>query len=109
MKPHDLAKPMKGFTVWLTGLSGTGKTTLGTYLAEAFCERGVQVELLDGDQFRSHISKGLGFSKQDRDTNVRRIGHVCQLLNQHGIVAVVAAIAPYRDTRNEVREMCEGR
>lgn len=104
-----MPKGIKGFTVWLTGLSGAGKTTLATCLAGALREREIPVELLDGDQFRSHLSRGLGFSKEDRDTNVRRIGHVCHLLNYHGIVAVVAAIAPYRDTRKEVREMCAGR
>ncbi|WP_455387802.1 adenylyl-sulfate kinase [Petrachloros mirabilis] len=104
-----MSKGIKGFTIWLTGLSGAGKSTLATCLAGALREREIQVELMDGDQFRSHLSKGLGFSKEDRDTNVRRIGHVCQLLNQHGIVAVVAAIAPYHDTRKEVREMCHGR
>ena len=93
----------------MTGLSGAGKSTLATCLAGVFREREIQVELLDGDLFRSHLSKGLGFSKEDRDTNVRRMGYVCELLNRHGIVAIVAAIAPYRDTRKEVREMCEGR
>jgi adenylylsulfate kinase len=100
---------LRAFTVWLTGLSGAGKTTLATHLSETLRERELQVELLDGDQVRSRFSRGLGFSRQDRDTNVRRIGHVCQLLNRHGIVAIVAAIAPFRDTRNEVREMCAGR
>jgi adenylyl-sulfate kinase len=91
------------FTVWLTGLSGAGKSTIADALCEKLAAAGVPFELLDGDVVRTHLSKGLGFSREDRDTNVRRIGWVCQLLNRHNVAAVVAAISPYRDTRDEVR------
>jgi adenylyl-sulfate kinase len=91
------------FTVWLTGLSGAGKSTIANALCEKLAAAGVPFELLDGDVVRTHLSKGLGFSREDRDTNVRRIGWVCQLLNRHGVAAVVAAISPYRSTRDEVR------
>lgn len=95
--------PHKGFTLWLTGLSGAGKSTLAHRLAREFRERGYRTELLDGDEVRTHLSAGLGFSKQDRDTNVRRIGFVAKLLSRNGVIAITAAISPYRDTRNEVR------
>lgn len=95
--------PHKGFTLWLTGLSGAGKSTLAHRLAREFRERGYRTELLDGDEVRTHLSAGLGFSRQDRDTNVRRIGFVAKLLSRNGVIAITAAISPYRDTRNEVR------
>ena len=95
------------FTVWLTGLSGAGKSTIANALCEKLAAAGVPFELLDGDVVRTHLSKGLGFSREDRDTNVRRIGWVCQLLNRHGVAAVVAAISPYRSTRDEVRATLE--
>ncbi|MCC6739181.1 MAG: adenylyl-sulfate kinase [Planctomycetia bacterium] len=95
--------PHKGFTLWLTGLSGAGKSTLAHRLAREFRERGYRTELLDGDEVRTHLSAGLGFSRQDRDTNVRRIGFVAKLLARNGVIAITAAISPYRDTRNEVR------
>ena len=91
------------FTVWLTGLSGAGKSTIANALCEKLTAAAVPFELLDGDVVRTHLSKGLGFSREDRDTNVRRIGWVCHLLNRHGVAAVVAAISPYRATRDEVR------
>ena len=98
----------KGFTIWFTGLSGAGKSTLAKLVREALAERGItHVELLDGDIVRTQLSKGLGFSKEDRDTNIRRIGWVCQLLMKHGIPNIVAVISPYRDVRNEVRKMVE--
>ncbi len=98
----------KGFTVWFTGLSGSGKTTLSNLLHHRLQEMGItNVEVLDGDVVRTHLSKGLGFSKQDRDTNIRRIGWVAQLLTKHGIPNLVAAISPYREVREEVREMVE--
>ena len=94
-----------GFTVWFTGLSGSGKSTLADLLAPALRERGHKVEVLDGDVVRTNLSKGLGFSKEDRDTNIRRIGFVCDLLTRNGVVAISAAISPYRDIRDEVRGM----
>lgn len=94
----------KGFTVWFTGLSGAGKTTLAQKLVPALKARGHKVELLDGDVVRTNLSKGLGFSKEDRDTNIRRIGFVCNLLSRNGVVAVASAISPYREVRDEVRE-----
>ena len=95
-----------GFTIWFTGLSGAGKTTLSHAVHEALRDRGVlNVEILDGDIVRTHLSKGLGFSKPDRDTNIRRIGWVCQLLTKHGVPNMAAAISPYRDVRKEVRKM----
>ena len=93
----------QGFTLWLTGLSGAGKSTLTGHLARLFQERGYQVELLDGDEVRTHLSKGLTFSKEDRDINVRRIGYVARLLARNGVIALTAAISPYRDVRGEVR------
>ena len=93
----------KGFTLWFTGLSGSGKTTIAGRITERLRALGVGVELLDGDVVRSHLSEGLGFGKQDRDTNVRRIGWVCEMLSRHGIAAVVAAISPYREVRGELK------
>ncbi|WP_119672625.1 adenylyl-sulfate kinase [Deinococcus sp. RM] len=91
-----------GRVVWLTGLSGAGKSTLASALHEELLARGVAVELLDGDAVRENLSKGLGFSKADRDTNVRRIGFVAGLLVRHGVTVLVSAISPYADTRREV-------
>jgi len=93
----------KGFTLWFTGMSGAGKSTLGNLLAEELRQRGHRVEVLDGDEVRTHLSKGLGFSKEDRDTNIRRIGYVARLLSRNGVVVISAAISPYRDVRDEVR------
>ena len=93
----------KGLTIWFTGLSGAGKSTLANLLEEELCARGMKVEVLDGDVIRTHLSKGLGFSKEDRDTNIRRIGWVCQVLSRNGVVAIAAAISPYREIRDEVR------
>lgn len=91
----------KGFTIWFTGLSGSGKTTLSKMLESELRRRGIQrVELLDGDAVRTHLSKGLGFSKEDRDTNIKRIGFVCKLLSRNGTVAIAAAISPYREIRD---------
>ncbi len=95
---------MKGFTLWFTGLSGAGKSTLARECELAFLERGVKVEVLDGDIIRENLSKGLGFSKEDRDTNIRRIGFVCDLLTRNEVVAVAAAISPYKSIRREIRE-----
>jgi 3'-phosphoadenosine 5'-phosphosulfate synthase len=93
----------KGFVVWLTGLSGAGKSTIGQALREELARRGRQAELLDGDEVRTHLSKGLGFSKEDRDTNIRRIGYVARLLARNGGIAITAAISPYREVRNQIR------
>ncbi|HTW63453.1 MAG TPA: adenylyl-sulfate kinase [Bryobacteraceae bacterium] len=93
----------KGFTIWFTGLSGAGKSTLSRMLYQRLCSAGGKVELLDGDVVRTHLSKGLGFSKQDRDENIRRIGFVCELLSRNGVIAIAAAISPYRALREELR------
>ncbi len=98
-----------GFVIWFTGLSGAGKSTLARALEVELRRRGRLVEILDGDVVRTHLSKGLGFSKEDRDTNIRRIGFVCSLLGRNGVVAIAAAISPYALVRQEVREMCAGR
>jgi len=93
----------KGFTLWFTGLSGAGKTTLARLVETELLSRGHKVEVLDGDIIRTNLSKGLGFSKKDRDTNIRRIGFVCNLLTRNDVVAIAAAISPYREVRDEVR------
>jgi adenylyl-sulfate kinase len=93
----------EGFTLWFTGLSGAGKSTLANMIAKELLARGHRVELLDGDEIRTNLSKGLGFSKEDRDTNIRRIGYVAKLLARNGVVAITAAISPYREIRDEVR------
>lgn len=99
---------MKGFTIWFTGLSGAGKTTLSNLVHHRLQDRGItNVEVLDGDVVRTHLSKGLGFSKADRDTNIRRIGWVAQLLTKHRVPNLVSAISPYREVRDEVRAMVE--
>ena len=95
--------PGQGFTLWFTGLSGAGKSTLSHAVGEALRERGRRVERLDGDEVRLRLSRGLGFSKDDRDENVRRIGFVARLLSRNGAVAIAAAISPYRELRDEVR------
>ena len=97
----------KGFTLWFTGLSGSGKSTLTDLLHEEFRRRGYKVEVLDGDIVRTHLSRGLTFSKEDRDINVRRIGFVCDLLSRNGVIAISAAISPYRSVRAECRELIE--
>jgi adenylylsulfate kinase len=93
----------EGFTLWFTGLSGAGKSTLANLVADELKKRGHRVEILDGDEVRTNLSKGLGFSKEDRDTNIRRIGYVCRLLARNGVIAISAAISPYREVRDEVR------
>src|SRR3954468_1156876 len=95
--------PGRGFTLWFTGLSGAGKSTLSQAVADELRVRGHHVERLDGDEIRQRLSHGLGFSKADRDENVRRIGFVARLLSRNGAVAIAAAISPYRDLRDEVR------
>src|SRR5207245_7244368 len=95
------------FTLWFTGLSGAGKSTIANIVAEELKRRGHRVEILDGDEVRTNLSKGLGFSKEDRDTNIRRIGYVCRLLARNGVIAISAAISPYRAVRDEVRRSVE--
>ena len=97
----------QGFTLWLTGLSGAGKTTLTNEIVPQLKARGVKVEVLDGDEVRTNLSKGLGFSKEDRDTNIRRIGYVARLLSRNGVGVIVAAISPYREVRDEIRQDIE--
>ena len=94
----------KGFTLWFTGLSGAGKTTISKIVEEQLRERGSRVEVLDGDVVRENLSKGLGFSKEDRDTNIRRIAFVADLLSRNGVPVITAAISPYREIRDEARE-----
>jgi adenylylsulfate kinase len=94
----------RGFTLWFTGLSGAGKTTISHLVEMELRERGSRVEVLDGDVVRENLSKGLGFSKEDRDTNIRRIGFVADLLSRNGVPVITAAISPYRELRNEARE-----
>jgi ATP sulfurylase/adenylyl-sulfate kinase len=98
----------RGFVVWLTGLSGAGKSTLADRLEEELAALGRHVEVLDGDEVRTHLSQGLGFSKEDRDTNVRRIGYVARLIARSGGVAIAAAISPYRAVRDEIRARTPG-
>ena len=92
-----------GLTVWFTGLSSAGKTTLSRAVCGLLCEAGYKVEILDGDFVRRELSKDLGFSKADRDENIRRIGFVANLLCRHGVMVLVSAISPYRSTRDEIR------
>lgn len=94
----------KGVTVWFTGLSGAGKTTISHALAEWLQEQGIKFEVLDGDIVRQNLTKGLGFSKADRDENIRRIGFVAHLLTRNDVLVLVSAISPYREIRDEVRQ-----
>jgi adenylyl-sulfate kinase len=97
----------KGFVLWFTGLSGSGKSTLARMIEAKLLERGLSAEVLDGDEMRTHLCKGLGFSKEDRDTNIRRIGYVAKLLARNGACAITAAISPYSEIRDEVRKGVE--
>ena len=97
----NLAHP--GLTVWFTGLSGSGKSTLSLAVSEQLAANGYRVQLLDGDEVRTFLSRDLGFSKQDRDENIRRIGYVAELLTKNGVITLVSAISPYRDARDAVR------
>lgn len=102
--PNGTTPEWRGGTVWLTGLSGAGKTTIAQELAEGLRAEGHPVQVLDGDELRAALSAGLGFSKEDRDTNVRRIGYVAELLATHGVTVLVPVIAPYAVSRDAVRE-----
>jgi adenylylsulfate kinase len=93
----------RGAIVWFTGLSGAGKTTVAGGVFDRLAALGVPSEVLDGDVVRQHISRGLGFSREDRDENVRRIGFLADLLARHGVVVLVSAVSPYRAARDEVR------
>ena len=94
----------RGVTLWFTGLSGAGKTTITQDLEKKLREGGYGIEVLDGDVVRTNLTKGLGFGKADRDENIRRIGFVSHLLTRHGVIVLVSAISPYRDIREEVRQ-----
>lgn len=94
----------RGVTIWLTGLSGAGKTTITQALEQKLLAEGYDIEVLDGDVVRTNLTKGLGFSKADRDENIRRIGFVANLLTRHGVIVLVSAISPYREIREEVKQ-----
>ncbi|MCA9442316.1 MAG: adenylyl-sulfate kinase [Candidatus Omnitrophica bacterium] len=97
---------LRGFTVWFTGLSGSGKSTISAELDRQLRARGVpNIEIMDGDEVREHLSKGLTFSKEDRDINIKRIAFVCHLLTRNGVPNIAAAISPYRETRDYARNM----
>lgn len=99
-----MAAAQSGVTIWLTGLSGAGKSTIATALEATLRQRGCQLEVLDGDIVRTNLTKGLGFSKADRDENIRRIGFVSHLLTRNGVIVLVSAISPYREARDTVRD-----
>ena len=101
----DQAKDQKGFTVWFTGLSGSGKSTIAEMLFHELQARDMKTEILDGDVVRQNLSKGLGFSKEDRDTNIMRIGFVANLLTRNGVAAICCPISPYKETRDANREL----
>ena len=101
-QPHDTPGG-KGFTVWFTGLSGAGKSTIAEMLYHELQSRNLKTEILDGDVVRQNLSKGLGFSKEDRDTNIRRIGFVAGLLTRNGVATICCPISPYKETRDEIR------
>jgi adenylylsulfate kinase len=94
----------RGVTVWFTGLSGAGKTTVSQAVEKELRSQGYKIEVLDGDIVRQNLTKGLGFSKADRDENIRRIGFVAHLLTRNGVIVLVSAISPYREIREEVRQ-----
>ena len=107
MKEADQSGPqiVRGVTLWFTGLPSSGKSTIARTLERQFKKWNLKAELLDGDVVRTHLTKGLGFSKEDRDTNIKRIGFVCHLLTRNGVIAIAAAISPYRETRDYNRRM----
>ncbi len=102
---RDQASLTRGVTVWFTGLPSSGKSTIARLLERQFRKWGLKTELLDGDVIRTHLTKGLGFSREDRDTNVKRLAFVCQLLTRNDVLAVSSAISPYRETRDQARRM----
>lgn len=97
----------RGLVIWLTGLSGAGKTTLARAISRELASNGLPVETLDGDEVRESLSRGLGFSREDRDTNVRRIGFVARLLARNGVIVLASVISPYQQARGDVRRMVE--
>ncbi len=99
----------RGYTLWFTGLSGAGKTTITNLLVKQLHDRGSKIEVLDGDIVRENLSKGLGFSKEDRDINIRRIAFVADLLSRNDVPVITAAISPYEEIRQEARELMDGR
>ena len=103
MKGRDISMTT-GCTIWLTGLSGAGKSTLAWQIEQRLRQRNKKVEILDGDIVRTHLSKGLGFSREDRDTNIKRIAFVCSLLTRNGVICISAAISPYREARAWARQ-----
>ncbi|MFQ3635494.1 MAG: adenylyl-sulfate kinase [Cyanobacteriota bacterium] len=103
-REEQRAMQQRGVTVWFTGLSGAGKTTIRMAVEKELRDRGLAVEVLDGDIVRQHLTKGLGFSKEDRDENIRRIGFVAHLLSRNGVIVLVSAISPYRNVRDEMRD-----
>lgn len=102
LKGKDMSR---GVTVWLTGLSGAGKSTIARLMERSLKSIGRNVEVLDGDVVRTNLSKGLGFSKEDRDTHIKRVGFVCHLLSRNGVIAIAAAISPYREIRDQNRKL----
>jgi adenylylsulfate kinase len=103
MDPARSSAEQKGFTVWFTGLSGSGKSTIAEMLYHEFQARGLKTEILDGDVVRQNLSKGLGFSKEDRDTNILRIAFVADLLTRNGVATICCPISPYKETRDQAR------
>lgn len=103
----EVVTSLKGCVIWLTGLPSAGKSTISLALQDLLIARGERVEILDGDVVRENLSKGLGFSKEDRDINIRRIGFVANLLARNGVKVICAAISPYRRIRDEVRELSD--
>ena len=98
---------VQGRVIWFTGISGAGKTTLSRMIGVELKKHGIKIEILDGDVIRTNLSKGLGFSKEDRDTNIRRIGFVANLLSRNGVCVLVAAVSPYRKIRDEIRKQVQ--
>lgn len=104
-KTANTLELVKGVTVWLTGLPSSGKSTVGRILERQLRKANLKVELLDGDVIRTNLSKGLGFTREDRDINIKRVGFVCQLLTRNGVMAIATVISPYREIRDYVRRM----